>query len=717
MPPFGLYSMPRNHLYGGSAVTTAQRPVFNSLSFEQNEGTPTAATPTMNDVPSGKNKEKQTKKKERRSDAADTKEGDTTRGKNTPTPSSANAKSEPKSVSTPSSTKKRKRSSEVRVPPSALPCDSPGHQDMMLGPEWLEKLKSSVGNIQANFQRSPESRSSNEMSLGEQKKEKKKKRKEKLKHKRKEAHVRDNAVASSASVERVQGAVSGESVRKKKRKTKESEDVSIDAASTTMLSTAAVAAPKTTPVPLPLTCSSRHTTMKAPNQSPTKVGRDVSNVLVTETPPSQMSQATPSVWKTAIPFSLSKPTTSARGEHKRVMSMDLTIPTSFDNDEPSYTPAIFPKTNKVGEPSTQDSLTSSNLLRYSAPLNDEPKPRPRRNAGSVSSASSMSIKDAFTRMAKPSPTGTTESNPFFRPESKKKHQVETRKEADMIVFNTAFHATQQTVNFPAEQRYLAAHLSWRASNNSAGPLPCLTIATGCSLKAEAALRITQDNNATKHPITNPTSAPQRAVTATLTAEFFLSNALSAKTPVPIGKLHGTYTLYCPNYTATHMDKYAYGQRTLSISRPAGFSGTSYTARLMLPPRPMAFSILTFEPPPHASFRATRLTTACAERYAMDLVCLGNGYVLLRLDMGLLLTGKKSERGEVCMEFVGVRERDVKGCAALEWVGVGGMGGGGGGGVKGVVVVGGADGSPRKRKKKRSWPSECGEGAEGGRGGG
>jgi hypothetical protein len=41
-----------------------------------------------------------------------------------------------------------------------------------------------------------------------------------------------------------------------------------------------------------------------------------------------------------------------------------------------------------------------------------------------------------------------------------------------------------------------------------------------------------------------------------------------------------------------------------------------------------------------------------------------------MDMGLLLTGKKSEmagkEGEGCMEFLGVRERGVDGMGALEW---------------------------------------------------
>jgi hypothetical protein len=81
---------------------------------------------------------------------------------------------------------------------------------------------------------------------------------------------------------------------------------------------------------------------------------------------------------------------------------------------------------------------------------------------------------------------------------------------------------------------------------------------------------------------------------------------------------------------------------------------------------MAYTISLFEPPPHASFRTTTLRTV-AEGYEMDIVFLGNGYVLLRVDLGLLLMGKSlGEHG--VMEFVGIKEKDAQGGrGALKWV--------------------------------------------------
>jgi hypothetical protein len=75
---------------------------------------------------------------------------------------------------------------------------------------------------------------------------------------------------------------------------------------------------------------------------------------------------------------------------------------------------------------------------------------------------------------------------------------------------------------------------------------------------------------------------------------------------------------------------------------------------------MLFSILSFSVPPHASFRTTTVKTS-AEGYKMDVVFLGNGYLQLRVDLSLLLSGKPTETKEgkrVVMEFVGVHERAV-----------------------------------------------------------
>jgi len=139
----------------------------------------------------------------------------------------------------------------------------------------------------------------------------------------------------------------------------------------------------------------------------------------------------------------------------------------------------------------------------------------------------------------------------------------------------------------------------------------------------------------------------------------LHNAVVTGIPVPVGDLEGTYKVYCPKYTDTHLDKYGFGQREFVISKPSGFVGSTYTARLNLPPRPMGFAVLSFDVPPNASFRTIQLKTS-AENYTMDLIVLGNGHILLRVDIGLFLTGKRAATG---MEFVGVKE------GAVQWAGL------------------------------------------------
>jgi hypothetical protein len=427
---------------------------------------------------------------------------------------------------------------------------------------------------------------------------------------------------------------------------------------------------KHTPVPLPVPQKSfLRTTTNA--GSPEQRHVQDTEVLVTETPPARVSRGVINTWNAPVPFTLLRTVepTTVRKKSKKAPDILLSSPTTDEGDQlPISTPEVLlEKQKNVGGPSRQASLTSSNLLRYTQPLNDEPKARPRR-AASVSSASSMSIKEAIARMGKPSPGSRTEMNAFFMPNNKSR---EAHKEADTQVFDKSFHAAQQTVNFTHEIEHLHSHLLWRTENEAAGPLPCLKKATGCSAKSEQILHLLKDDTTSNLlKLTVSTDAESIAFDAairdSLEAEKFLHNAIIARVPVPMDKLEGVYTLYCPKYAETHIDKYGFGQRTLSISRPSGFTSNTYTARLSIPPRPMAYTILAFTPPPHASFRTTILTTS-AEGYTMTLVCLGNGYLLLRVDLALLLTGKKSDvDGDVCMEFVCVRERDVDGRAAVKW---------------------------------------------------
>ena len=149
------------------------------------------------------------------------------------------------------------------------------------------------------------------------------------------------------------------------------------------------------------------------------------------------------------------------------------------------------------------------------------------------------------------------------------------------------------------------------------------------------------------------------------AEWFLARSISARVPVPLGKLEGQWKLYCPAYAEAHLDRYGYGQRTVSLwSVPGSVSAIDsharYTARLSIPPRSMVYSVEDFPVPPHASFRSTTVQTT-EEKYKMDFIFLGNGFLLLRVDLSLLLSGKEMRNNNgrrVVMEFIGVHDQAV-----------------------------------------------------------
>jgi hypothetical protein len=499
--------------------------------------------------------------------------------------------------------------------------------------------------------------------------------KKKPKIKRKSEVLLDNKrsqeKADSSPVKPANKVVSGESALKKKSNIsygRQTKDSASREPSTT--SSPYVRELKHTPVPLPLPHrSSLRTTTNVGSPEQRHVQED--EVLVTETPPRKVPRRVVDTRNAPVPFALSQTVEriTIRKMSKKAPDILLSSPTSDEGDQlpVSIPSAPLEKRKDTGELDSHMSLTSSSLMQYTQPLSDEPKARPRR-AASVSSASSMSIKDAMSRMGKPSPGLNTNDNHFLVSDKK---ACETHEDADKRVFEKSFHAVQQTVNFTKEFEHLHAHLHWRTENEAAGPLPCLKKATGCSPKSEQIMRLLGDDTTSgllKLTVSTDTERIvfDAAVRDSLAAEKFLHNAVVAKVPVSTGKLEGVYTLYCPKYAQMHIDKYGFGQRTLSISRPSGFTSNTYTARLSTPPRPMAYTILAFTPPPHASFRTTVLITS-AERYTMALVCLGNGYLLLRVDLALLLTGKKSKvYGDVSMEFLCVRERDVGGCAAVKW---------------------------------------------------
>lgn len=572
------------------------------------------------------------------------------------------------------SAKKRKRVNYVEIDAS-LAQDSEGNDNVMLGGDWLKQLQSSAGNNNNNdnFDTPQENNKSTEAPA---------KKKVKTKRKSGEASLAEpqEKLVINSSPALISKPTPKEPVSKKRdAETKEviqSRVLGLTVRSdrpvqkkVPQASSPFVNGPRNTPIPLPPTSSqAAEIAIASPQQKMPKAQRGDPDILVTETPPKKLAVSS---LRQIVGAS------TVRTEPKEVPLIEVSSTTVFDDGQrPASVPvALLRKRHVVGEPSSQTSLTASNLDRYTQPLSDETKPRPRgARSVSVSSASSMSIKDAFARQHKQklSPISVSDNEePFFTPSSQKKIHSKLHQKSSSPTFNSAFQALLATINMTNEQAYLAQHLEIRASNDAAGPLPCLKSATGCNSKAEEHIRVLKENTTNLPKIFSSSDENQFAfdvaVAATFEAEKFLHNAVVAGVPIPADDLEGTYTLYCPKYVETHVDKYGYGLRQLTISKPSGFTGNTYTARLSIPPRPMAYTVLSFDPPPNASFRATKLTTS-AEAYTMDLVILGNGYILLRVDVGLFLTGKATIMGtnagrEICMEFVGVKDQ------ALKWQGL------------------------------------------------
>ncbi|KAF1836643.1 hypothetical protein BDW02DRAFT_615033 [Decorospora gaudefroyi] len=422
-----------------------------------------------------------------------------------------------------------------------------------------------------------------------------------------------------------------------------------------------------TPVPLPETSShvSTHASSELkPNWTTTT--HPESQVLVTETPPSKM-QRTPVITtrQPAIAFSLTEPTAPAATNLKNTKK-GATPTKTVVSSEGSVNPLT----------SSQTAFTSSNLSTFKQPLNDKPKARLRgvraMSIGTTSSDSSSSthpdIRDMLKRVAKPYTRSGAPDDPFTLSEPKKKQAPrEAHAEAKSSAFIAAYETFRKTVNFSDESEYYEEYLELKYDSNVAGALPCLKKATGCSTKSETLLRLQKEDSDGIIKVLTTTEAVANAAEDNIArcsiAENTLKVNIAARLPVPIGNVEGSYRLYCPAYTSTHVDKYGYGQRRIIINSIPG-SSPHYTARLCIPPRSMPFNIIGFDAPPHASFRTTVLKTV-AEGYKLDVIFLGNGFLKLRVDVHLLLMGKRADGGrgraqEGVWEFLGVSDQ------ALVW---------------------------------------------------
>ncbi|KAJ4988329.1 hypothetical protein SVAN01_06107 [Stagonosporopsis vannaccii] len=663
----GLYSMPSHHLHG---TKPAPRPSFNSMDFSNEESSsPSSGKQSMQQV-----KEKNTAPQERKDDKKKRKQSlsfdkqlldnqlldNRTPSAPTPliqvTPATASSKGK-KDKNVTKSDNKRKHVSEGHFDPAPMLPKLSNNGGFVVGTDMLKNVQSSVKAAGEVFGSSTAAVATAEGPS------KKKPKKDKVGRKSGDIIDFDRMAKETRSIDR------------RAKKEAKAKRLSAEAANTR--ETVPVPSPpifsspppRKTPVPLPQNAFSR--TVNASKAE--KGGRRDSRLLALNTPPSQLPKTPVMLPDSPIPFKL--PNSSKKKGHKsseKVAGPSDTLPLVAEASS-SAPPAVnnsHPLELKSGG---QVSLTTSNLMKYSTstqPLSDGAKAKPKAVSRAASTAGSTtsggttrSIKDLLARVGKPYSRSGAEVDPFVVPEPKKKIILETHEEASVLAFTSRFHAAQQAVNFSDERDYLDQATVWRTTNSSLGPLPCLgQKASGCNTKRETILRLTQDDPSSHLTVQvcSPadTAALLSAKERATAAESFLAMALAARVPVPLGPLQGTWQLFCPAYSDSHVDKYGYGQRTLRIFSTPGTADT-FTARLSIPPRSMLYALRPFTVPPHASFRATTLRTT-AEGYKLDVVFLGNGYALLRVDLQLLLSGKEGgvEGRSTVMEFLGVHEGAV-----------------------------------------------------------
>jgi hypothetical protein len=663
MPPKGLYSMARHHLYGGQMARhhsyggqVAPRRSFNSNDFHSEPEKPTQVDPAVriakgaNQAKEGDEKrteKKKAKKKSLSKDVVQEPDEEVINGAKVPpvVPESKEQRKERRKrkkeeVSTKEAQtaeprkKKRKRESATHLETPTPSLDGTATGSFVVGTDLVENVMASLSGREISGAQLLESPQTPE-----------KVPKKRKKSSRKSEDVQVEQQQKPVVLAKEPEVLSLEKPKVKKSKKRKSETVQQQEDEPLPIKT-----PRNTPVPLP----------------------QLSHILVPETPPSKTAQREKSLASRPVPISQSqavgKVSTQRSPRNDRVTIL-LSTPTSAED---ARTPKSAPPatTHGVSKPTVPNALTDANLSNHTKPAKENKLKRRSKSGMSTvtslpESASTRSIIDAFARVGKPYARSGAEVDPFVSPEILVKQRRETHEEASMNVFNDKFHEVQKAVNFSEERGYLEDYLAWGVENAS-NHLPCLGNVTGCTSKKEEILRLSKEENLTilSHLDTEAgdLNALKDAANRIRLADELLMLSLKARVPVPIGRLEGTWTLYCPKYAETHFDRYGYGQRTLTISSIAGFKHkNSYTARLNIPPRSMSYSLLAFSTPPHASFRTTSVRTA-AEGYTVDVVFLGNGYLQLRADLKLLLKGKATEEFEgkkVHMEFIGVHEQAVK----------------------------------------------------------
>ncbi|KAF2876659.1 hypothetical protein BDV95DRAFT_590734 [Massariosphaeria phaeospora] len=679
MPPGGLYPMPRHHLYGSRKPLK----VYSTKDFEEPEAEINVEAVDADEAENLRRKdEKRLRKEERRKRKELKKQQEVAPNTDhmqteVPSPIKVNAaapsdggkverkkkkKAEAEKSLPEASHKKRKRESKAGVNEPTAPQNDAVNGSFVVGTDMVKTLKQSMGNLGQTF---------NQMSLPEPLPQKTSKVKKKKASKKTEA-AEKNVVQQSEPV----GAPESPETPTKKRQKRLSDNgvakkMAVPFASRLVRPVARTlnsGTPQQSFVPLPP--SSQWTASQQKQSAP--------EVLVPETPVAK-SRSKP-IQKAPVPFSLSQPSTTSKSakktSNKARLTLDVSPPTSTGGSQSATTQSATSKPKKGRKSEVKPKFATSLLSKFIQPLRDNVT-RASSRQGSVgtsvgtsmapSSASSVDLPEQFNRVGKPYARSGALVDPFTTREPIKKKHRETHEEAPMQIFDEKFSDMVKTVNFTEESDYLNSYLDWSSlENDPIDKVPCLGQVTGCTSKKEEIFRLSREEGINIMKLFENGTASEQLIAHANTngrnAEGFLITAIRARVPVPIGPVEGEWTLYCPKYSVRHVDKYS-GLRAMKISSISGFNDKNmFTARLSLPPRPGVYSTLTFSTPPHASFRTTTLTTA-AERNTMEVIFFGNGFLHLRMDLKLFLTGRPIEMVDGksrLMEFIGVHEK------ALRW---------------------------------------------------
>ncbi|KAF2645822.1 hypothetical protein P280DRAFT_545733 [Massarina eburnea CBS 473.64] len=679
MPPKGLYAVPRHHVYGGQM----KRPSFNSNDFAVHGE---EAVISMDGASSPRTEEPKKKKKKHslsqgkgidrdgdsKSEAKikkkDRKDGETAigeqsakkekkekKGATTETPGSSKKhkkhkkqeRAETKQVEKTAGTtpeqpkspkKKRKRTSEV----ASLPMPSG-----VFGEGFADQIWAVINSAEAPTVPAVEPKDETERA-----------KKKKKSSTRKSLDIPAYRPEPETAVEGDTPSALSQMSKKRRRKSDSAVNRGKDPELPTLKKTSVsdVSTKSGTPVKTSVKPKSAARTTSVSATSPKKTSiahprpysstappKPSTGILVPETPPSKNPQYWSNFSVTPVPFKLTSKASAL------ISNINMSNPQMV-------TTAARSKTH-VPLPSVPNALTDNNLIKHAQPQGEKSKPRAKSVSSVTSSMGSRSIKDMFARVGKRQDdpivdqvVGTSEDN---------------KKGASMETFYQKYLALQKTIVFPDENKYLKEFLAWISTHDVVPP--CLGTVTGCTAKREELLRQSREGKKSMLKFLESegidTKAILQAGDRARKATDLLILSVRAELPVPIGVIEGTWTLYCPKYGETHCDRYGL-QRKLQISSILGLkSRSAYRASLSLPPRTLAFPTLSFPMLPHASFRTTKTKTS-SEGYAIEIIFLGNGYLHIRFDLKLLLTGKATEEADgkkIHMEFVGIHEQ------AVEWL--------------------------------------------------